>query len=124
MTRARLEALQWFGLFAGPLVFAAQYVAQLFTVYANCSPAGSRWSVPQHGLQLGFTIAAAAVIAAAEAAALLAFRATRDVDQEGDPPLGRIHFLALASLVIGPLLLALVLLGGLGAVFHPSCRQA
>jgi hypothetical protein len=124
MTRARLEALQWFGLFAGPLAFMAYHVAGLFSVFADCNPAGARWSVPQHAIELAVTIAAAAVIVAAELAALAAFRATKDVDQEGEPPLGRIHFLSMASLVIGPLFLTLVLLGGIGAVVHPDCHQA
>jgi hypothetical protein len=124
MTRGRLEALQWFGLFAGPLAFVGEHVAGLYAVFADCSPAGSTWSVPQHPIVLGVTAAAAAVIVAAELAALAAFRATRHVDQEGDPPLGRIRFLSMASLAIGPLFLALVLLGGIGAVVHPSCHQS
>jgi len=124
MTRTRLEALQWFGLFAGPLAFAAQHVAEVFGSLADCNPAGSRWAVPQHPIQVGLTIAAAIVVVAAEAAAYLAFRETRDVGQEDEPPLGRIRFLATASLVIGPLFLALVLLSGLGAAAHPSCHQA
>ena len=122
MTRTRLETLQWFGLFAGPLAFAAQHVAEVFTSLADCNPAGNGWAVPQHPLQLGFTVAAAVVVVAAEAAAYAAFRETREIDQEGEPPLGRIRFLATASLVIGPLFLALVLLSGLGAVAHPYCR--
>jgi hypothetical protein len=124
VTRTRLEALQWFGLFAGPLAFAAQHVAELFATLADCNPAGSDWAVPQHGIQLGLTATAALVVVAAEAAAFAAYRATRDVGYDDEPPLGRIRFLATASLVIGPLFLALVLLSGLGAAAHPNCHQA
>ena len=124
MTRTRLEALQWFGLFAGPLAFAAQHVAEVFASLADCNPAGSGWGVPQHGIQIGLTAAAALVVVAAEAAAFAAFRETRELGHEDEPPLGRIRFLATASLVIGPLFLALVLLSGLGAVAHPNCHQA
>src|SRR4029079_14429690 len=77
VTRTRLEALQWFGLFAGPLVFAAQHVAELFATLADCNPAGSDWAVPQHGIQLGLTATAALGVVAAEAAAFAAYRATR-----------------------------------------------
>jgi hypothetical protein len=124
VTRTRLEALQWFALFAGPLAFAGQHVAEVFGSMADCNPAGSRWGVPQHPVQVGLTVAAALVVLAAEGAAYLAFRATADVDQEGAPPLGRIRFLSTAALVIGPLFLALVLLSGLGAAAHPNCHQA
>jgi hypothetical protein len=124
VTRTRLEALQWFALFAGPLAFAGQHVAEVFTSLADCNPAGASWAVPQHSVQIGLTVAAALVVAAAEGAAYLAFRETSDVETEGAPPLGRIRFLATAALVIGPIFLALVLLSGLGAAAHPNCRQA
>ena len=124
MTRPSPEALLWFGLLAGPLAFVGQQVVGVGVTFASCSPAGSRWDVPMHGVQLGVTAATALVVVLAEAAALAAFRATRHVEQEGEPPLGRIRFLATAALAIGPLFLALVLLGGLGAVVHPACRQS
>jgi hypothetical protein len=124
VTRGRLEALQWFGLLAGPAAFALEHIVGVFATFADCNPAGSRWTVPQHQVELGMTAAAALVVVLAEGAAWLAFTATRDVDQEGEPPLGRIRFLATASLVLGPLFLALVLLGGLGAAAHPNCHQA
>ncbi len=41
-----------------------------------------------------------------------------------ESPLGRIRFLSTAALVVGPIFLALVLLGGLGAAVHPECRQS
>src|SRR5581483_1801217 len=34
-----LEALQWFGLFAGPLAFAAEHVLGLGATLARCNPA-------------------------------------------------------------------------------------
>jgi hypothetical protein len=70
------------------------------------------------------TAGAALVVVLAEAAAVAAFTATREIDKEGEPPLGRIRFLSAAALAIGPLFLALVLLGGIGAAVHPACRQS
>jgi hypothetical protein len=124
VTRARLELLQWFGLFAGPLAFAIDHVVAYASVAADCNPAGSDWTVPQHPIQLTATALAAVVIVAAEGAAFLAYRETQDVSQEGEPPLGRIRFLSTAALIIGPIFLTLVLLGGLGGAAHVNCRQS
>jgi hypothetical protein len=124
VTRNRLEALQWFGLFAGPIAFALEHVVGVFSVLADCNPAGRAWAVPQHPIQLGAMGVAAVVIVAAEGAAFLAYRATTDVSQEGEPPLGRIRFLSTAALIVGPIFLTLVLLSGLGAAGHPNCQQS
>jgi hypothetical protein len=122
MTRPRLETLQWFGLLAGPLAFAVEHVVGVFAVMADCNPA--RLGVPVHPVQAVVTAIAAIVIVLGELAAYQAYSQTKDAGWEGDPPPGRIHFLATASLAIGPLFLALVLLEGLGAVFHSGCGQA
>lgn len=119
-----LEALQWFGLFAGPLAFAAEHVVGLGASFAQCNPAGSHWNVDPHVVQLAAMAVAGAIVVAGEAAALLAFLGTRGVELEGDPPPGRIHFLAASALVLGPIFLSLVLLNGLGAVAYPDCRQS
>ena len=122
MTRGRLELLQWFGLFAGPVAFAIEHVVGFFAAAADCNPV--QWSLPQHSIELAAMAAAALVIVSAEGAALLAFRASRAVGWEAEPPLGRIHFLSTAALIVGPLFLTLVLLSGLGAAAHPNCHQS
>jgi hypothetical protein len=119
-----LEALQWLGLLVGPLAFAVEHLVGLAATFAQCSPAGGGWTIHPHVVQLTAMGVAAAIIVAGEAAALLAFLATRGVELEGHPPRGRIHFLSAASLVLGPIFLTLVLLSGLGAVSHPACQQA
>ncbi len=119
-----LEALQWFGLLAGPLAFAAEHVIGLGATFARCNPAGEVLGVDQHLYQLTTMAVAAAIVIAAEGAALLAFLGTHGLDYEADPPPGRIRFLATAALVLGPILLTLVLLSGLGAYVHAPCRQA
>jgi hypothetical protein len=116
-----LEALQWFGLLAGPLAYAAEQLVGLGATFARCNPAGL--GLDPHVYQLTAAAIAAAVIAAGEAAALLAFLATREVHYEDDPPPGRIRFLSTAGLVVGPIFLTLVLLNGLGALYDGPCRQ-
>ena len=124
MSRTRLEALQWFGLLGGPLAFMLEHVTGVFSAFADCNPAGSRWDYPQHMVQLGAMSLAGLVIVLAEGAAFLAYRETRQLDYEADPPPGRIRFLATAALAVGPLFLTLVLFSGLGAAVYPSCHQA
>jgi len=47
-------------------------------------------------------------------AAVIVYVATSGVDEEGAPPLGRIHFLAVVGLAIAPLFIAIILMAGLG----------
>jgi hypothetical protein len=122
VTRGRLELLQWFGLLAGPAAFMVEHVVGFFATAADCNPV--QWSVPQHPIELAMMAAAALVILSGEGAALLAFRETRSAGWESEPPLGRIHFLSTAALIVGPLFLTLVLLSGLGAAAHPNCHQS
>ena len=123
MSRTRLELFQWTALLAGPLAWAVQHVVMFFTVTADCNPAGSRWNVPQKEIVVAMTIATALVVVVAELAGYAAYRATDGIDKEGEPPLGRIRFLSMAALVIGPLFLALVLLDGGGNLAHGGCVQ-
>jgi hypothetical protein len=116
-----LEALQWFGLAAAPLAFAAQHVLGVGATLARCNPASL--GLDPHVYQLTAMAIAAMIVVAGEAAALLAYLATREVHYEDDPPPGRIRFLATAALVLGPIFLTLVLLDGLGAVSVGACRQ-
>jgi len=122
VTRPRLELLQWFALFGGPIAFAVEHVVGFFTVSADCNPV--TWTVPQHPIELAAMAAAALVIVSAQGAAFLAFRETRSAGWESEPPLGRIHFLSTAALIVGPIFLTLVLLSGLGAAAHPNCHQS
>ena len=115
----RLEALQWFGLLGGPLAWAVQHVVGVEVVLARCNPA--RLGVSVHTWQLTAMGVAAVIIVAAETAAWRAFSATREVDWEGDPPLGRIRFLSTAALLVGPIFLTLVLLSGIGGATHGEC---
>jgi hypothetical protein len=117
----RLETLPWFGLLGAPLAWAIQHVVGVEVVLGRCNPA--RLGVPVHAWQLTTMGVAIAVILAAEAAAWLAFAATRDVSWEGDPPRGRVHFLSTAALLLGPIFLTLVLLSGLGAAAHGACSS-
>jgi hypothetical protein len=52
---------------------------------------------------------------------LRVLRATRDAPAE--PPAGRVHFLATIGVVVSFLFGFLIVMTGLGIVFHDDCRQ-
>ena len=124
MTRVRLEFLQWFALFAGPLAWATQHVVSYGVSDAGCRVAGRKWDLPTATLQVVVAVAAALVVLAAGTAAFLAYRETQEVGKDAPGPAGRIHFFAQAALLGNVLFLALVVLDGFGTVYHLPCSQA
>jgi hypothetical protein len=113
------RALLWLGVFGAPAAWTVQLVAGFALTQAECGAAG--WDVHMDAWTLAVSAVAVVVAVAAEAAALLTFRATRDAGSE--PPGARSRFLAVLGITIGPLFLAMILMGGIGAVVLVQCRQ-
>jgi hypothetical protein len=124
MTRTRLELLQWFSLFAGPLAWATEHVVGYFISDAGCSVAGAQWGLDPAVLQTVLALLTGAVVVAAWLAALVTFRETRSVDKDEAGPLGRIHFFAQAALLGNVLFFVIVVLDGVTSVYHLPCHQA
>lgn len=124
MTRNRLELLQWFSLFAGPLAWATEHVVGYFISDAACNVAGARWQLDTAPWQAVLAVLAGAVVVAAWLAAFVTFRETRTVDKDEPGPLGRIHFFAQAALLGNVLFLVIVVLDGVGSVHDLPCRQS
>ncbi|TMK90142.1 MAG: hypothetical protein E6G42_10150 [Actinobacteria bacterium] len=122
-TRARVELLQWFGLLGGAAAWTCQHATLFILGVARCNPAGSHWGAEIRGWQIGVTIGAAVVAGAAEAAAIATALRTREVEHEGPPPLGRIHFFALAASAGNLLFLGAILLDGIGTTWWSPCGQ-
>jgi uncharacterized membrane protein len=120
MTRTRLEVLQWFSLFAGPLAWATEHVVGFFISDAACSAGGIDAALWQSVL----AVLVGAVVIAAWLAAFVTFRETRSVDRYAPGPLGRIHFFAQAALLGNILFFVIVVLDGVGTVHDLPCRQA
>ncbi|HEX6664414.1 MAG TPA: hypothetical protein VF025_12120 [Gaiellaceae bacterium] len=115
--------LQWIGLFAAPLAWTVQLVAGFGYTVGAC--AGTRgWGGSLSTAEIAITVAAAAVALGGQAAAVLAWRATRGTSDSGGPPAGRIHFFATAALLSNTIFLIVILLGGITAVHLSPCRQA
>jgi hypothetical protein len=120
--RVSAEALQWIGLFAAPLAWTIQLVFGFGTTIAACSGAGRGLDLA--AWQIAITAAAATVAVAGQAAAVLAWRATRDRSETDPPPAGRIHFFADAALLSNTVFLVMILLGGITAAHLTPCRQS
>jgi hypothetical protein len=124
VTRTRLELLQWFALFAGPLAWATEHVVGYAISDATCHVAGAQWGLDASVLQIVLAVLAAAVVVAAWLAAFVAFRETRTVDEYTPGPLGRIRFFAQAALLGNVLFFVIVLLDGVTTVHDLPCHQA
>ncbi len=122
MTLRRLEALQWYALFAGPVAWAMQHVLLFGIGSAGCATPVASWNVPTTWLQVAVTICFGAAVLAAEAAALVVFRATQQVGDYDPGPWGRLRFFAQAALVGNVLFIVVVVLDGVGGIYH-GCGQ-
>ena len=124
MTLRRLSILQWFGIPVGGCVWFAEFLAGLGTTQAACNPAGRRWGIPLDTVELALMAAGIVVVSAAELASLAVFRATREVEEQGPPPEGRLHFFASAAVAGNAIFLVIILLTGIAAVVDRACHQA
>jgi|GraSoiStandDraft_8_1057269.scaffolds.fasta_scaffold380839_1 hypothetical protein len=124
MTRTRLELLQWFALLGGALAWTLDHVLGYFVSDGGCSPQVEHWGIDAGlwgGLLTGFS---AVAVLAAQAAAVVVYRATNGVAHDAPGPEGRLRFFATAALVGNVLFLMLVGLDGLGSLAHLPCAQA
>lgn len=124
MTRTRLELLQWFSLFAGPLAWATEHVVGFGISDASCHVAGAQWGLDASLLQTVLALLVGAVVVAAWLAAFVTFRETRTVDKDESGPLGRIHFFAQAALLGNVLFFVIVVLDGVATVHDLPCHQS
>jgi hypothetical protein len=123
VTRLRtLSLLQWFGLFGAAGVWIAQHGIGQGAADASCSVAGRHWGVSNDAYQIGLMVAAGIVVLAAEAAAVLVFRATRDASYESAPPVGRIRMVAVATMTTNLIFLVIILLDGIASIVDVACR--
>jgi hypothetical protein len=124
MTRRRLELLQWFGLFGGPLAWTIEHVVGFGISDAGCNVAGAQWGLDPDVLQSVLAVLVGVVVIAAWFAAAVVFRETNSVDLDAPGPLGRIHFFAQAALLGNVLFFVIVVLDGISSVHDLPCRQS
>jgi hypothetical protein len=118
MNVRRLSVLQWIGVLVPPLVWAGQHVVGYGIVTAQCGDGRvTRLGISNTLWELVLLAGAALVIVAAEAAAVVVFRATLGEDPEDS----RLHFFATAAVVANVLFLAIVLMAGLASGLEKAC---
>jgi hypothetical protein len=123
MSLRRLELLQWGGLLAGGLVWAAQHVVGYGITEAVCDPGGRPWGISHDVWQASLMAAAAVLILGAEAASVGVLLATRSSSYEDAPAQGRIRFFAIAAMAANAIFLMIVLLDGVAAIVNVECRK-
>jgi hypothetical protein len=123
--------LVWYAVGGGAVAWATQHVAGIAVGFAECDQAGR--SLPTHALQAVASGVAALIALSSIAAALWLFRSTYrlgDVfaqERRGDgatPPLGRIHFLAIVGITVNVLVLAIIVMDGVGVPLLNLCQQS
>jgi hypothetical protein len=118
------ELLQWFGLFAAGLVWAAQLVIGFGVTDAACGPAGSELGIDVDTWQIALMAVGVPIAALAEVAAVSVFLETRSLEHDDPPPWGRRHFFVVAAILGNVLFLVAILLSGIGAIYSSPCRGA
>jgi hypothetical protein len=124
MRYSRAESLQWFGLFGAALIWAVQLVIGFGLTVARCSAAGVASGIGLHTWEIVLMVIGAVIALAGEAAALSVFLATRDIEEDDPPPLGRRHFFASGAALGNVLFLVIILLSGIAVISHTPCHQA
>ena len=116
--------MQWFGLLGGAFAFGVQHVVGYGISDASCNVAGAQWGLHTTAMQITLSVLAGLVVLAAEAAAVLAFRATETADKDARGPYGRLRFFAQAAMLGNVLFFVVVVLDAVGTVYNLPCRQS
>jgi hypothetical protein len=124
MTLRRLSVLQWFGFLAGGVTWWAAFLTGVGTTVAVCNPASGRWGIAHDTVQFVLMSVAVVLILSAQAAAVVVFRATRNVEEADPPPEGRLHLFSIGALLGNTLFLVIILLSEIAAVVDRACHQA
>jgi hypothetical protein len=119
----RLELLMWLGLFGAPVAWAASHVIGWGVTEANCDTVGRQWNLGFHAWEWGLLVLAVGLALAGLVSSALTYRQVKRVDQDADPPPGRLWMLSISGLVMSPLLLVAILLTHVGSLVLSSCHQ-
>jgi hypothetical protein len=126
MRLPRSTLLLWFGLLGAPAAWTVQFLVGFWLSEVGCSAGGDRGLAVDAWTTVA-TVAAAVLAVLAELAAIRTFRETRGARGKGGseepPPKGRVHFLAIAGIVIAPLFFFIIVMSGVGVVVLQNCHQ-
>jgi Mn2+/Fe2+ NRAMP family transporter len=111
------------GVSLAPIGWTLQHWVGFSVNQARCN-GPTRGTAPVTAVTLAMTIFAVAIAMLGLACSAAALRATRDVEDDGPPPPGRVHFMAVVGIAITPLFVFIVLMSGIGTFLLPICRQS
>ena len=120
------DVLMWVGLLAAPVAWTAQHVTGVWLEIARCHDrtVGASPGIPVDLVTVVVGATAAALALAGLVAAIAAWRATRDADDDDAPPPGRIHFMGVVGITISPLFLAMIVMSAAGGTAIMECTQS
>jgi hypothetical protein len=119
-----LELMQWFGLLGAALIWIAQFLTGWGVTEARCGAANFAWHLNNDAWQITMMAVGVTVALLAEAAAIVVFARTRELEHDDPPPWGRRNFFAAAAVIGNLLFVMIILLSGIGAIYHTGCRAA
>jgi len=120
----RLAVVQWVAFLGGGTIWWLEFLAGAATSSAVCNPASARWGIPHDTVEAALMAFGVACVVVAQAAAVIVFRATRNVDEEDPPPYGRLHFFSIAALLGNTVFLVIIVLAGVATIVDRACHQA
>ena len=123
MTNRRLEILMWLGLFGAPVAWAGSHVIGWAVSEAACEPVDRVWGLSFHAWVTVLGVIAALLALAGIVGATLTYRAVKGVDNDEDPPAGRLWLMSVSGMVVSPLLLVLILMTLAGELLIPHCNK-
>ncbi|MGH2835510.1 MAG: hypothetical protein ACRDLT_07985 [Solirubrobacteraceae bacterium] len=132
MKTAHSNLVVWFGVLGGSAAWAIQFVANLFLTFYDCGTE-AHGTVELHPIEVVLGAAAILVGLASTGVAAWLYRDTRRAREMsldvirgfgGEPPLARVHFLAIVGLTVNFLSLAIVVMTTIGSPELLNCRQS
>jgi hypothetical protein len=118
-----MRKLAWIGLFVAPAAWFGQHLVGQAIAQASCSAVNASWGVSNRTWQVVLLAVSAALILAAEGAAVASFRRTEPASYEDAPPIGRVRLIAIAAMTTNLLYFVIVLLDGVTSIVDVSCRH-
>lgn len=112
----------WFAVLGAPAAYSVQLGLGYWLAQAACSPTGGEWGIALRTWAIVVTALAAAVAVGSGLTSLWLYRRTGD--RHDPPPAGRIAFLAAVGMTVSSLVLALILMTGVGVVTFHVCNQS
>jgi hypothetical protein len=120
----RPELVQWYGLFGAALAWCGQLIVGWGVAYADCTAASRHWGLDVVTWEIVLMVVGLTFAVLAEIAAVNVLLATRQLEYDEEPPLGRRHFFAYAAALGNVLFMAAIILSGVGALSNVTCRPA